>query len=72
MGELITKVLLSAFAVMYAVVVLKSIYRGEILFIQGRGANRESNPRRFFRYVLYHALVAGLFCLVALCTWLLL
>jgi len=70
MGELITKVLISAFAAIYTFVVARSIYRGEILFIQGRGVMRENSPGRFFRFFIYHALIAGVFVTIAICSWL--
>lgn len=72
MEGVITKVLISAFAAIYAFVIGMSLYRGKILFVQGRGAVRESNPKQFYRFVIYHALIASVFIAIGICSWLLL
>jgi hypothetical protein len=70
MEEVIAKVLISGFAAVYALYVGKSLFRGEILFVQGRGAVRENSPKQYYRFAIYHALISGIFIAIAICSWL--
>jgi hypothetical protein len=68
-GVIITKVLLSAFAIMYVAVFFKSICMGEIFFVQGRGLLIEENRKSFRRFILYHGVIAGVFVTISITSW---
>ena len=70
--DLVTKVLLNIFAVIYVFVFVMSLRRGEILFIQGRGLLIMENRKRFLRFVLYHGVIAAIFSVISILSWCLL
>jgi hypothetical protein len=69
-SELITKVLLTGFSMFYAAIWLRSLKRGEIMFIQGRGLKATYDRRIFVKYALYHGVIAGIFCAITVGCWL--
>ena len=69
MAELVSKFLLSAFAMGYVFVLINSMRRGEILFIQGRGLLIKENRRQFLRHFIYHGVIAGVFATISICSW---
>lgn len=71
-SELITKIFLTGFSMLYATVWLCSLKRGEILFVQGRGVKVTYDRRLFVKYALYHGSIVGVFCAITFGCWLVL